>query len=112
MNKYHQLCDNICNNLIIIEIENKIFGCYSPWTWNTSWNDLRSSNGFLFTLYKNQKYSNENLRIHQGCSDHGPYIYDKFYFDKNMNNCNILSKEFIDKTGNLNAKEVEIYQII
>ena len=117
LNKYHQLCDNIKNNLIIIQTkDNNIFGCYCTWEWNTSGDDTNISNDdgiyFLFNFTKKQKYCNQNLRIHKGCKNHGPYIHDKFYFDKSMKNCIVSSNQFLDKTGNCDIKEVEIYQII
>ena len=111
--KYHELCDNIKNNLVIIETDNNlIFGCYCTWIWDTSGNDLDANDGFLFNFTKNAKYSNQNLRIHKGCSNHGPYIYKKFYFDSTMKKCNILSSEFADSKGYKNIKEVEIFRII
>ena len=114
LSKYHQLCDNIKPNLVLIETENNIiFGCYCTWFWDTSGGDFNSNNeGILFNLIKNQQYSNQNLRLHRGCSDHGPYIHDNFYFDKTMKKCNILSKRYIDKPGYYSIKEVELYQII
>ena len=113
LNKYHQLCDNIKNNLVLIQTENNnIFGCYCTWIWDTSGNAINNINdGILFSLTKNQKYTNQNLRIHKGCSSHGPYIYDKFYFEGTMKKCNILSKQFADESGIANIKEVEIFQI-
>ena len=113
INKYHQLCDNIKNNLILIKSDNDvIFGCYCTWMWDTSGKDIDSNDGFLFNLTKDKKYSNQKLRIHKGCSDHGPYIYSKFYFDGSMKRCNITGKEFTDSSGYKNIKEVEIYKII
>ena len=39
--KFHELCDNIKNNLIIIENENnEIFGSFCTWPWDTSGSDL------------------------------------------------------------------------
>ena len=116
LNKYHQLCDNIKNNLIIIETKDKnMFGCFCTWEWNTSGADVIIENDtlfFLFNLTKKQKYCNQKLKYHKGCENHGPYIHDNFYFDKTMKNCIVLSNKFLDKTGNCDIKEVEIYQII
>ena len=114
LNTFHQLCDNVKNNLVLIQTENNItFGCYCTWFWDTSGNDFNSNNeGILFNLTNNQQYSNQNLRLHRGCSSHGPYIHDNFYFDKSMRKCNILSKRYIEKTGYNIIKEVELYQII
>ena len=113
ISKYHQLCDNIRNNLVIVETENNItFGCYCTWIWDTTGDDLYSNDGFLFNLTKNKKYSNQNLHIHKGCKDHGPYIYDKFYFNGSMKKCCFCSDEFGESTGNKTIKEVEIYKII
>ena len=113
INTFHKLCDNINNNLIIIETENnKIFRCYCTWIWDTSGNDLYINNEKdLFSLTKNQIFYEQKLRVHKGCGDHGPYIYEKFYFNKTMKICQILNSQFIDNTGNINIKEVEIYQI-
>ena len=115
LNKFHQLCDNIENNLIIIETENNnIFGCYCPWSWDTSGNDCHSEKeSIFFSLTKDQKYYYEkNLKYHKGCKDHGPYIHNNFYFNKTMKNCIILNNKYIDKTGNYDVKEFEFYQII
>ena len=113
INKYHELCDNIKDNLILIKASNKtIFGSYCTWVWNTTGNDLTVNDGFLFNFTKNKKFENRNLRIHQGCSDHGPYIYDKFYFNKTMKKCYIISTDFSQNTGNNDIEEVEIYQIL
>ena len=70
------------------------------------------NDGFLFNFTKNKKFENRNLRIHQGCSDHGPYIYNKFYFDKTMKKCYIYTTDFSQNTGNNDIEEVEIYQIL
>ena len=113
INKFHELCDNINNNLIIIQTqENNIFGAYCTWGWDTSGNDLYDSNGFLFSLDKQQKYLNQERYIHKGCSNHGPYIYNKFFFEYTMKKCVIQSNEFVSNTGTFDVKEVEIYQII
>ena len=109
--KFHELCDNIDNNLVIVQIQNNIFGSYSTWCWDTSGKDIHESNGFLFSLNKNQKYSNINEYIHKGCKDHGPYFYNKFYFEYTMKKCFIKSNDFFNNTGNFDVKEVEIYQI-
>ena len=111
--KFHELCDKINNNLVIVQIQdNIIFGAYCTWCWDTSGNTLKDSKGFLFSLNNKQKYLNENRSIHLGCKDHGPYIYDKFYFNKTMKKCVIESKDFSNNTGTYDVKEVEIYEII
>ena len=53
----------------------------------------------------------KKLNFHKGCKDHGPYIYEQFYFEYTMKSCIILKAHFIDKTGTINIKEVEIYKI-
>ena len=110
--KFHELCDNIKDNLIIIKAENKtIFGSYCTWVWAKDGNDLIINDGFLFNLTKGEKYDNKKLQIHKGCEDHGPYIYNNFYFDKTMKKCNILNKLFSDNKGLYNIQEIEIYQL-
>ena len=110
--KFHELCDNIKDNLILIKIDNKtIFGSFCTWVWANDGSDITANDGFLFNLTKSQKYENNKRRIHKGCSDHGPYIYDSFYFDGTMKKCNILSKNFVEKTGYYNIEEIEIYQL-
>jgi hypothetical protein len=52
-----------------------------------------------------------DLRIHKGCTNHGPYIYGKFYFESTMKKCVFGGKEFIDKKGTFDIKEVEVFQI-
>ena len=112
LQKYHESCDNIMDNLIIIKAPNQtIFGCYCTWIWNTKANDITVNDGFLFNLTKELKFENKNQRIHQGCNSHGPYIYDKFYFDKTMKKCYINSTDFLEKKGINDVEEVEIYQI-
>lgn len=110
---FHELCDNIKNNLIIVENENnEIFGGFSnSWYWDTSGNDLTINDGFLFNLTKDKKNNNQNIRILKGCKDHGPYIYNKLYFDKSMKKCYIENKDYSDNLGMNNIKQVEIYQI-
>ena len=114
LQNFHQICDNIKNHLVLIETENNIiFGCYCTWFWDTSGGNFKSNNeGILFNLTKNQKYSNQNLKLHRGWKDDGRYIYDNFYFDKSMKICQILSKIYIEKPGCYTVKEVELYQII
>ena len=113
INKFHELCDNINNNLVIVQTQdNNIFGAYCTWCWDTSGGDIYDSNGFLFSLNKKKKYINNNRWIHKGYNDHGPYIYYNFYFDGTMKKCIIQSNDFFDKTGTFDIKEVEIYQII
>jgi hypothetical protein len=113
INKFHELCDNINNNLVIVQTQdNNIFGAYCTWCWDTSGGDIDDSNGFLFSINKKQKYINTNRSIHKGCKDHGPYIYSNFYFEGTMKRCIIESNDFFDKTGTFDVKEVEIYQII
>ena len=113
INKFHELCDNIKDNLILIRATNKtIFGSYCTWVWNNNGNDLYNINdGFLFNLTKDKKYENNNQNIHQGCSDHGPYIYNKFYFEKTKKKC-IASNQFLEKIGTNDVEEVEIFQIL
>ena len=113
IDKFHELCDNIKDNLILIRATNKtIFGSYCTWVWNKSGSDFTVNDGFLFNLTKDEKYENNNQRIHQGCSDHGPYIYDKFYFEYTMKKCYIASNQFLEKIGTNNVEEVEIFQIL
>ena len=114
INKFHELCDNIKDNLILIRATNKtIFGSYCTWVWNNTGNKLNNINdGFLFNLTKDKKYENNNQAIHQGCSNHGPYIYNKFYFDKTMKKCYIASNQFLEKIGTNDVEEVEIFQIL
>ena len=108
--KFHELCDNIKNNLVIIENENnEIFGSFCTWIWDTSGSDLTINDGFLFNLTNDKKYDNKSLRIHKGCKDHGPYIYSKFYFEYSMKTCIIQSGEF---PKNNKIKQIEIYQIL
>ena len=110
--KFHQLCDNIKNNLIVVENGNgEIFGGFCTWIWDISGNDLIVNNGFLYNLTKDKKYDLKEQRIHKGCNDHGPYIYDKFYFEYSMKKCNIQSKDYSDVQGINNIKKVEIYEI-
>ena len=73
---------------------------------------IRVNDGFLFNLTKDQKYPNENRRIHKGCVDHGPYFYSIFYFDGTMKKCKVINKDFSDNKGYNNIQEVEIYQIV
>ena len=111
INTFHRLCDNIKNNLIIIQTENNdIFGAYCNWEWDCSGNDINKSDGILFNFTKNKIFTNQKLSIHKGCNDHGPYIYSHFYFAQTMNKCNISSDKFNNK-GVVNIKEVEIYKV-
>ena len=111
--KFHELCDNIKDNLIIIKAENNtIFGGYCTWNWAKDGSDITVNDGFLFNLTKSQKYPNENRRIHKGCGDHGPYFYSIFYFDGTMKKCYIQSNDFSDNKGYINIQEIEIYQIV
>ena len=111
--KFHELCDNIKDNLIIIKAENKtIFGGYCTWTWSNDGSDIAVNDGFLFNLTKGKKYDNKKRGIHKGCKDHGPYFYKLFYFEYTMKKCNILNNDFSDNTGCNNIQEIEIYQII
>lgn len=112
---FHKLCDNIKNNLIVIQAEsNEIFGSYCTWEWDTSGKDLNENNlGILFNFSKNSKFCELNLRIHKGCcSDHGPYIYSAFYFKGRMNECQIVNNnKIINSNGNIKIKEVEVFKI-
>ena len=111
--KFHELCDKLNNNLVIVQTQdNNIFGAYCTWCWDISGKDLYDSNGFLFSLNNKQKYLNENRWIHPGCKDHGPYIYNNFYFANTMKKCVIQSNDFFNKIGTYDVKEVEIYEII
>ena len=111
--KFHELCDNIKDNLIIIKAENNtIFGGYCTWIWANDGSDIKVNDGFLFNLTKVKKYEIKGKNIHRGCKDHGPYIYDKFYFEYTMKKCVIQSNDFFNKTGTYDVKEVEIYEII
>ena len=114
ISNFHKLCDNIKNNLVIIQTENnEIFGSFCTWEWDNSGNDLKNNNlGILFNFSKNFKFCEPNLRIHKGCSSHGPYIYTEFYFDGTMNKCHIVSNNKIIKSnGIINIKEVELFKI-
>ncbi len=114
ISNFHKLCDNIKNNLLIIQTEkSEIFGCYCTWGWDISGNDLKENNlGILFNFSKNLKFNEPNLYIHKGCNDHGPYFYDRFYFNKTMNQCVICNNnKIINSNGIINIKEVEIFQI-
>ena len=112
--KFHELCDNIKNNLIIIQTQNNnnIFGAYCTWCWDKSGEDLYDNEGFIFSLNKKEKYINEKRNVHKGCNDHGPYISDIFYFNNTMKKCIVKSNIFFNSTGTFDVKEVEIYQII
>ena len=55
INKFHELCDNINNNLVIVQTQdNNIFGAYCTWCWDTSGGDIYDSNGFLFSINKSK----------------------------------------------------------
>ena len=111
--KFHELCDNVKDNLIIIKAENNtIFGGYCTWIWANDGSDIKVNDGFLFNLTKVKKYEIKGKNIHRGCKNHGPYFYDLFYFEYTMKKCNILKKDFSDNTGYNDVQEIEIYQII
>ena len=113
INKFHELCDNIKDNLILIRANNKtIFGSYCTWVWNQTGTDLTVNDGFLFNLTKDKKYENNNQRVHYGCKSHGPYLYDKFYFEKTMKKCYIAENIFLEKIGINDIEEIEIFQIL
>ena len=50
--------------------------------------------------------------MHPGCANHGPYLYDKFYFEFTMKKCYIANNFFLEKTGTNDIEEVEIFQIL
>ena len=58
ISNFHKLCDNIKNNLIIIQTENnEIFGSFCTWEWDTSGNDLKNNNlGILFNFSKTSNF--------------------------------------------------------
>ena len=111
--KFHELCDNINNNLIIIETQNNNkFGAYCNWSWDTSGNNLNDGNGFLFSLTYDKKNLFKNGHYHKGCNDHGPYIHNNFYFHLTMKKCVVENNELFKINGTFDIKEIEIYQIV
>ena len=111
--KFHELCDNIKDNLLLIKAENNtIFGGYCTWNWTSDGSDIKVNDGFLFNLTKGKKYENKERRIHKGCGDHGPYFYNIFYFEYTMKKCRVLNRDFSDINGSINIQEVEVYQIV
>ena len=113
INKFHELCDNIKDNLVLIKAANKtIFGSYCTWGWNQSGKDITVNDGFRFNFTKDKKYKNNNINIHLGCNNHGPYIYDEFYFEYTMKKCYIGSRNFMESTGKIDVEEVEIFQVL
>ena len=47
INKFHELCDNIKDNLVLIKAANKtIFGSYCTWGWNQSGKDITVNSFF------------------------------------------------------------------
>ena len=113
INKFHELCDNIKDNLVLVKSSNKtIFGSYCTWSWNQSGNAITVNDGFRFNLTNDKKYENNNLRIHLGCNTHGPYIYGEFYFENTMKKCYIENRNFLEHTGTSDVEEVEIFQVL
>ncbi len=111
--KFHELCDNINNNLIIIQTYNNyIFGAYCNWSWDTSGRDLKDGNGFIYSITLNKKYEYNNGDYHKGCNDHGPYIHNNFYFYQTMKKCVVLNNGLFNMNGTFDIKEIEIYQIL
>jgi hypothetical protein len=126
--KFHQLCDNHHNTLIIIKTDrNNIFGGFAGKTWN-SWElgrkkDLKS---FLFSLNKKKIYNSKpESKFHLYCSENdGPCFYafsvENFCL-KNGGFCDEVYKcnfdsfendfELNDGVKKFNISELEVYEV-
>ena len=126
--KFHQLCDNHHNTLILIKTDkNNIFGGFAGKTWN-SWElgrkkDIKS---FLFSLNKKKIYnSNPDSKFHLYCSENdGPCFYAFSVEDfclKNGGSCDEVYKcnydsfendfELNDGIKKFNISELEVYEV-
>jgi hypothetical protein len=123
---FHKKCDNIKNNLIVIESEKgRKFGAFCPEDWISGFLKKKCSNAFLFELHSFKKFTKKKGKGEcELCSskDLGPILSTDFCFkEKNMNNfyCSGKGDYLNDKkeltneeNNSINVKEVEIFQII
>ena len=130
---FHQYCDNKGPNLILIKTtNNKIFGGFTPLSWeNKAISKFDESNQtFIFSLNLNKKYDmiNNKRKAIQGFSEgYGPNFGDyDFGLHKNLkegesyanDSCNYLSNHNLDLTGgkgnneSFKTEEFEVFQVL
>ena len=126
--KFHELCDNHRNTLVIIETQSdNIFGGFAGKTWNSMElgrkRDLRS---FLFSLKNSRIYDpKKDSKYHLFCSDNeGPCFYafsidnqclENGGFCDEINKCSYDSFEYDFELNNgekqFKVKELEVYEV-
>ena len=132
-NKFHELCDNQNNTLVIINTENNnIFGGFASKTWNSmELGRKKDTKSFIFSINKQKIYNpklddSKNQKYHLYCSDNeGPCFYafsvENFSL-KNGGICDEIKKcnydsfeidyEINNGNKNFKIKDLEIYKII
>ena len=126
--KFHELCDNHKNTLILIKTDaNNIFGGFAGKTWNSlELGRKRDIKSFIFSL-DNQKIYNPKIdsKYHLFCSDNdGPCFYAFCIDDECLQNggfcdeiykCNYISFESDYELNkgikNFKIEELEIYEV-
>ena len=131
--KFHELCDNINNTLVIVNTTTKnIFGGFASKTWNSmELGRKKDDKSFIFSINKQKIYNPkiddpERQRYHLFCSDNdGPCFYafsiDNLFF-KNGGYCDEIEKcnyDFFENNYEINngekrfqVKQLEIYEIV
>jgi hypothetical protein len=124
---FHNLCDNISPNLILVEsLNGNISGGYTTCTWDTDSGDKKDNKTFLFSLTKDKIFHKRKDQIDQRdiyCdSSYGPVFGgNEFYFDESMKKCFswypfyfLDDKDLSDNNENkyFEVKELEVYKII
>lgn len=126
--KFHELCDNNNNTLILVNTDtNIIFGGFASKTWNSmELGRKKDSRSFLFSINKQKIYNPKFEKFHLFCSDNdGPCFYsfsientclEKGGSCDEINKCNYenFEKDYEINDGNkyFKIKELEIYKII
>ena len=122
--KFHELCDNISPNLLLIkDYEKNIFGGYTNVCWENTDCKKTDHKSFLFSLNKNKKYFPKNKYDSQILCfpDSGPrFASGNIGFqDRDMGVCiSTRGGEYLNESLSTNdpgyifpVKEVEFYHI-
>ena len=129
---FHKYCDNKGPSLTLVKTtKNKIFGGFTPLSWNTEGKHIEDINNqtFIFSLNLKKKFNMiKKNEVGIYCSkDYGPrFGAGDFGLRENMKNgetyanecCNFLSNNNLELTGgkgdneNFNTEELEVYKVI
>ena len=129
LEKFHKICDNKSNLLLICSSKNEIFGGYTPLCFLSDNTYGYDNDSFIFSMNNLKKYQKNNQNNDKSIwryANYGPcFSYDLYFKENTINKVKFenynytIPKDFLDKNKSIIDKEdwilldsIEIFEII